>query len=217
MVNSDNDFKAREESLKLIANIRQYICPPQWTSRARIKVKELMKLTKMRHAGWQKLMADYVKSYPFNRKSFPYLSTKTATIFYNLEKKVKLTRKYLSLIDFHDFREYDKTIVTFKEYARDTAKQTRNPLFEKVWSNSYNCLSSLGDYPRLRRRLRKHNGDSENDFPINEDLDIEEYESEHSSDVEDDYSDVDEKVFFQTYDLYSVLISFVSKKRKRKL
>jgi hypothetical protein len=32
-------------------------------------------------------------------------------------------------------------------------------------------------------------------FPINEDLDVDEFESEHSSDVEDNYSDMDEKCF----------------------
>jgi hypothetical protein len=181
----------KETWLILKSKIQQYIAPPSWSVKSRYQVKEFLKITKMIHTGWKKIMQDVLKGCPYTPQAFPYLSTKTSTIHHNkTERKIK--RRSVSLQDFKAFKKYDNLLMRFKEHVKD--KASRNPLFENVWSNSFNCISSLGSNPKLRRRIRRDSLDNEHDFPINEDMDIDDFDSDHSSQVDDDYSDIDEKV-----------------------
>jgi hypothetical protein len=153
-------FKAKEAWLKLKAQVHAYISPPECTTKSRYQVKELMKITKMIHTGWRKIMSDTMKN-PFAKRQIPYLSTKTATIMYTKTSNLPIP-KSISLIDFREFHEYEEWHDEFMLYTRGQSGVTRNPLFKTTWTNSYNCLSSLGKKPRLRRRIRKNdNGEGE--------------------------------------------------------
>lgn len=186
---------AQENWFKLKGQIQAYIAPPKWASQSRHQIKELIKFTQIIHTGWKKIMEEK-KSAFYKTSKFPYLSLKTATII-NTKSDSSPIQRSSSLIDFKEFYEYQKSYTDFKEYSRENGTVNRNPIFSRVRSNSYNCLSSFGKNPRLRRRIKKivYQADVDS-FPANEDMCVDDYESDKSSELLDDnYSDVDEKVY----------------------
>ncbi|KAI8910374.1 hypothetical protein EDD86DRAFT_205230 [Gorgonomyces haynaldii] len=191
---------------QLRGEIIGYIATPEWMTAARKQVKQLQSKTAEHFSGFKRqLQALKLKPLPSLFPHLPYLSTKTGTVITKI-KPLPLTKSY-SVPDFKSLhhhqqlkQEYDTYIQEMEKIAEEgEGVKPPNPLFKSTWSNSTNCISSLGRGAKPRRPVEKPDSADEGvaAFPANDDMILQE-ESESDDDgksVDDNYSDVDEKLF----------------------